>query len=64
MPATLHAVASTASLRAAAAEVDVHHSTLRDRLTHAESLLGGPVRDPHGRLRLQLALTLRRLAHG
>ncbi|MFJ7049687.1 helix-turn-helix domain-containing protein [Streptomyces sp. NPDC101112] len=64
MLATLHAVASTASLRAAATEVNVHHSTLQDRLTHAESLLGWPVRDPHGRLRLQLALTMRRLARG
>ncbi|MFJ5266065.1 helix-turn-helix domain-containing protein [Streptomyces sp. NPDC088387] len=60
--ATLEAVASTASLRAAAAEISVHHSTLQDRLTHAESLLGWPVRTPTGRFRLQLALTLRRLA--
>jgi hypothetical protein len=60
--ATLHAVASTASLRAAAAEVNVHHSTLQDRLTHAEHLLGWPVRTPQGRLRLCLALTMRHLA--
>ncbi|WP_280884938.1 helix-turn-helix domain-containing protein [Streptomyces sp. LBL] len=60
--ATLDAVASTASLRAAAAEVNVHHSTLQDRLTHAEHLLGWPVRTPQGRLRLQLALTMRHLA--
>ncbi|MEV0634745.1 helix-turn-helix domain-containing protein [Streptomyces sp. NPDC050619] len=60
--ATLHAVASTASLRAAAAEINVHHSTLQDRLTHAEHLLGWPVRTPQGRLRLQLALTMRHLA--
>ncbi|MER5213838.1 helix-turn-helix domain-containing protein [Streptomyces sp. NPDC002838] len=59
---TLHAVASTASLRAAAAEINVHHSTLQDRLTHAEHLLGWPVRTPQGRLRLQLALTMRHLA--
>ncbi|MGW2959341.1 helix-turn-helix domain-containing protein [Streptomyces sp. NPDC001220] len=58
---TLHAVASTASLRAAAAEVSVHHSTLQDRLTHAEHLLGWPVRTPQGRFRLQLALTMRQL---
>ncbi|MEW2401105.1 helix-turn-helix domain-containing protein [Streptomyces sp. NPDC046862] len=61
---TLYAVASTASLRAAAAEANVHHSTLQDRLTHAESLLGWPVRTPQGRLRLQLALAMRRLARG
>jgi hypothetical protein len=62
LPATLHAVAYTASLRAAAAEINVHHSTLQDRLAHAEHLLGWPVRTPQGRLRLQLALTMRRLA--
>ncbi|WP_218835598.1 helix-turn-helix domain-containing protein, partial [Streptomyces sp. SA15] len=59
---TLHAVASTASLRAAAVEINVHHSTLQDRLAHAEHLLGWPVRTPQGRLRLQLALTMRNLA--
>jgi DNA-binding PucR family transcriptional regulator len=40
----------------------VHHSTLQDRITHAEHLLGWTVREPAGRLRLQLALALRRLA--
>ncbi|MER6266749.1 helix-turn-helix domain-containing protein [Streptomyces sp900105755] len=58
---TLHAVASTASLRAAAAGINVHHSTLQDRLTHAEHLLGWPVRTPQGRFRLQLALTMHHL---
>ncbi|MFD3504019.1 helix-turn-helix domain-containing protein [Streptomyces sp. NPDC058676] len=62
LSATLHAVAATASLRAAAAEINVHHSTLQDRLTHAEHLLGWPLRTPQGRLRLQLALTMRHLA--
>ncbi|MFE1311943.1 helix-turn-helix domain-containing protein [Streptomyces sp. NPDC058755] len=61
---TLHAVAATASLRAAAAEAGVHHSTLQDRLAHAEHLLGWPVRTPQGRFRLQLALTLRHLTRG
>ncbi|AZP21879.1 helix-turn-helix domain-containing protein [Streptomyces aquilus] len=60
--ATLDAVASTTSLRAAATEINVHHSTLQDRLAHAEQLLGWPVRTPQGRFRLQLALTLRHLA--
>ncbi len=64
MLATLHAVATTASLRAAAGGVNVHHSTLQDRLTHAEAVLGWPVRTPRGRLRLHLALTLRHLARG
>lgn len=59
---TLHAVVSTPSLRAAAAEAGVHHSTLQDRLAHAEHLLGWPVRSPQGRFRLQLALTMRHLA--
>ncbi len=62
LPATLHAVAANASLRAAAVEINVHHSTLQDRLTHAEHLLGWPLRTPQGRLRLQLALTMRHLA--
>jgi sugar diacid utilization regulator len=60
--ATLHAVASTTSLRAAAGEINVHHSTLQERLTHAEHLLDWPVRTPQGRLRLQLALAMRHLA--
>ena len=60
--ATLNAVASTGSLRAAATEINVHHSTLQDRLTHAEHLLGWPLRTPQGRLRLQLALAMRHLA--
>ncbi|OPG05809.1 helix-turn-helix domain-containing protein, partial [Microbispora sp. GKU 823] len=61
--ATLYAVAYAPSLRAAAARLTVHHSTLQDRLAHAEQLLGWTVRDPRGRLRLQLAFALRRLHH-
>ena len=59
--ATLHAVATSGSLRAAATALRVHHSTLQDRIVHVEHLLGWPVRYPNGRLRLQLALALRRL---
>ena len=44
--------------------MNVHHSTLQDRLIHAEALLGWPVRTPQGRLRLHLALTMRHLARG
>ncbi|MGW0706387.1 helix-turn-helix domain-containing protein [Streptomyces sp. NPDC002643] len=62
MLATLHAIATTSSLRAAATGINVHHSTLQDRLTHAEALLGWPLRTPQGRLRLHLALTMRHLA--
>ncbi|MFC7534227.1 helix-turn-helix domain-containing protein [Actinoplanes sp. GCM10030250] len=61
--ATLDAVAESASLRAAAAALRLHHSTLQDRLTHTIPLLGWDVREPRGRLRLQLALALRRLHH-
>jgi DNA-binding PucR family transcriptional regulator len=64
MLATPHAVAGTASQRAAAAEINVHRSTLQDRLTHAETLLGWPVRTPQGRLPLHPALTMRHLARG
>ncbi|WP_420894561.1 helix-turn-helix domain-containing protein, partial [Streptomyces scopuliridis] len=58
---TLHTVAYATSLRAAAAELNMHHSTLQDRLAQAEHWLGWPVHDPRGRLRLQLALALWRL---
>lgn len=59
--ATLHAVAATVSLRAAASEINVHHSTLQERLAHAEHLLGWPLRTPQGRFRLGLALAVRHL---
>ncbi|GHH85939.1 hypothetical protein GCM10018793_55840 [Streptomyces sulfonofaciens] len=58
---TLVTFVSSPSLRTAATALVVHHSTLQDRIAHAEQLLGWPVRDPPGRLRLQLALALRRL---
>ncbi|SEG82351.1 PucR C-terminal helix-turn-helix domain-containing protein [Thermomonospora echinospora] len=61
MLVTLDAVATGSSLRAAAAAINVHHSTLQDRLAGAEHELGWSVHDPQGRLRLQLALALRRL---
>jgi hypothetical protein len=59
--ATLHAVASAPSLRSAAAELTVHHSTLQERLAQLDRALGWDVHTPHGRLRLQLALAVRRL---
>ncbi|MEV5410265.1 helix-turn-helix domain-containing protein [Thermopolyspora sp. NPDC052614] len=58
---TLHAAAHAPSLRAAASDLTIHHSTLRDRLVHAERVLGWNVRETSGRLRLQLAFALRRL---
>jgi PucR-like helix-turn-helix protein len=59
--ATLDAVATAGSVRTAAAALRVHHSTLQDRVLAAEHILGWNVREPQGRLRLQLALVLRRL---
>lgn len=59
--ATLTAVADNGSLRSAAAAMRLHHSTLQDRLNMIEHQLGWAVRDPNGRLRLHLALALRRL---
>lgn len=59
--ATLDAVSRAASLRDAAARLHVHHSTVHDRVARAERLLGWTVTTPDGRLRLQLALVLRRL---
>jgi hypothetical protein len=61
MLSTLDAVVANVSLRTAAAALRVHHSTLQDRVVHAEHLLGWSVREPAGRLRLHLALALRRL---
>ena len=58
---TLVAVAGSPSLRTAATALLVHHSTLQERLGHVEHVLGWPIRDPRGRLRLQLALALWRL---
>lgn len=58
---TLEGVAGSVSLRAASVVGHVHHSTLQARLTHLEESLGWSVSDPQGRLRLQLALALRRL---
>ncbi|WP_425264139.1 helix-turn-helix domain-containing protein [Streptomyces caeruleatus] len=49
---------------AAAAKLNIHHSTLETRLAHAEGLLGWPVHTLTGHLRLQLALLTRRLARG
>ncbi|WP_328470726.1 helix-turn-helix domain-containing protein [Actinoplanes sp. NBC_00393] len=59
--ATLDAVAEAVSLRAAAAALRVHHSTLQERLSHTGRLLGWDIREPQGRLRLQVALALHRL---
>jgi len=62
MLVTLHAVVTTTSLRAAATEINVHHSTLQSRIAHAEASLGWSLHTPHGLLRLHIALILRHLA--
>jgi hypothetical protein len=59
--ATLVAVANSPSLRTAATALLVHHSTLQERLGHLEHVLGWSIRDPQGRLRLQLAIAMWRL---
>jgi sugar diacid utilization regulator len=59
--ATLVAVANSPSLRTAATALLVHHSTLQERLGHVEHVLGWSIRDPQGRLRLQLAIAIWRL---
>ncbi|GIE80547.1 hypothetical protein Aph02nite_64970 [Actinoplanes philippinensis] len=61
LPSTVHAITTTPSLRAAAARLRLHHSTLQDRVVQAEHLLGWSLRDPAGVFRAHLALVLRRL---
>jgi hypothetical protein len=58
---TLVEFTSHASLRLAAAALYIHHSTLKDRITAIEHDLGFLVGSPAGRLRVQLALAVRRL---
>ncbi|MFD4635707.1 helix-turn-helix domain-containing protein [Lentzea sp. NPDC058436] len=57
----LDAVCATGSLRKAATVLHRHHSTMTARLARAESVLGFGLDEAHGRLRLHLALMLRRL---
>jgi hypothetical protein len=58
---TLEAVAATESLRRAAAILHIHHNSVRHRVTRAERMLDFDVTAPYGRVRLMLALVLRRL---
>ncbi|MEU7815929.1 helix-turn-helix domain-containing protein [Pseudonocardia sp. NPDC049154] len=58
---TLTTVVGAPSVRAAATELYLHHSTLQDRLDQAERVLGWSVRTAGGRMRLQLALAERLL---
>ncbi|GAA1897205.1 helix-turn-helix domain-containing protein [Lapillicoccus jejuensis] len=59
--ATLDALTRHVSLRSAALEAHLHHSTLQSRLPVLENALGWPLGDPAGRSRLVVALALRRL---
>lgn len=55
------ALATASSVRAAATALGVHHSTAQQGLERLERLLGWSVRTVPGRLRLQVALHVRRL---
>ncbi|MEP6560947.1 MAG: alpha/beta hydrolase [Nakamurella sp.] len=60
--ATVSSLPATESLRAAAIELGVHHSTLRARVAELSAGLGYDIRKPAGRTRLSLALSLYLLA--
>jgi DNA-binding PucR family transcriptional regulator len=58
---TLDAVIRHLTVRKAATELHVHHSTLQERIVHLRRELGFDVDSPTGRQRAALALVLRRL---
>ncbi|TFB84372.1 hypothetical protein E3O11_09735 [Cryobacterium levicorallinum] len=60
--AILESIADTDSLRAVAVEVGLHHSTVQAKAAGFADALGFDPRSPRGRVRLALALALRRLA--
>jgi hypothetical protein len=60
--AALAAVCRTGSLRRAAAELHLHHSSVADRLAQVERALGHRLTGPQDRTRAQLALYAHRLA--
>ncbi|MGW1075700.1 helix-turn-helix domain-containing protein [Streptomyces sp. NPDC002537] len=59
--ATLDAVCRTPSVRAAAQLLYRHHSSVAQRVTRIERILGFRISGPHGRQRAQTALLLRQL---
>ncbi|HEV2638616.1 MAG TPA: helix-turn-helix domain-containing protein [Actinocrinis sp.] len=59
--ATLAALTVHDSVRKAAAELHIHHSTLQARLVHANTVLGYEAQSTTGRARLSLALAPRRI---
>ncbi|MFE9327536.1 helix-turn-helix domain-containing protein [Nocardia sp. NPDC052278] len=58
---TLEMVAATESLRKAAVMLHKHHNSVGHRVARAERQLGFEISAPYGRVRLMLALVLRRL---
>jgi PucR C-terminal helix-turn-helix domain len=58
---TLEVVASTESVRRAAAILHRHHNSVAHRVARAEKVLGFSLAEPYARSRLMLALVLRRL---
>ncbi|WP_089960118.1 helix-turn-helix domain-containing protein [Lentzea xinjiangensis] len=61
MITTLDALCAEGSVRKAAAALHRHHSTMPARLARAEAVLGFGIDSAPGRLRLHLALMLRRM---
>jgi predicted transcriptional regulator len=62
--AALASFCRTGSLRQAAGELHLHHSSVAARLARAEAALGWRLRDPRDRFRAQFALYARQLAAG
>jgi hypothetical protein len=58
---TLEVVAATESLRRAAGVMHMHHNSVRHRVERAGDVLGFNPTEPYGRVRLMMALILRRL---
>lgn len=56
---TINAIATTASLRAAAASLPLHHSTMQKRAERLSRALGWDIVHPTGRTRLTIAMALR-----
>jgi PucR C-terminal helix-turn-helix domain len=59
---TLQTCLSSSSLRAAATEMHLHHSSVSHRLRLAETALGLQINDPQSRLRAEVALILWQLS--
>ena len=60
---TLQAVLDQVSLRQAASELHVHHSTLQERLTWLATQIGYAITRPGGRQRAAAAVAFWRIAH-